>query len=81
MRRKFGVARVNEEGRGPYQQGAGYMYSSDDGAGFKPRHRLRKSSSEGEKLGLRLRSQTQAAASNPTLIGPGGRPVMEGGMF
>ena len=86
MRRKFGVARVPEEGREhgpfksqPYQHGAGYMYSSDDGSGFKPRHRLRKSSSEGEKLGLRLRSQ--AAASNPTLIGPGGRPVMEGGMF
>jgi hypothetical protein len=85
MRRKFGVSRVPEEHGSfksqPYQHGAGYMYASDDGSGFKPRHRLRKSSSEGEKLGMRLRSQTQAAASNPTLIGPGGRPVMEGGMF
>lgn len=63
----------------PRSSGNGFI--NNDGSSFKPRHRLRKSSSEGEKLGMRLRAQPQAMSSNPALAGPGPRGVMEGGMF
>ena len=90
LRRKFGLSRTSEDGREspafrsqPYEPlgAGGYMYASHEGSTFKPRHRLRKSSSEGEKLGMRLRAQQQATASNPSLVLPGGRTVIEGGMF
>jgi hypothetical protein len=90
LRRKFGLSRTSEDGREspafrsqPYEPlGSGsYMYANNEGSSFKPRHRLRKSSSEGEKLGMRLRAQQQATASNPALVVPGGRGMIEGGMF
>jgi hypothetical protein len=90
LRRKFGLSRTSEDGREspafrsqPYEPlgAGGYMYANNEGSTFKPRHRLRKSSSEGEKLGMRLRAQQQATASNPSLALPGGRGMIEGGMF
>ncbi|KAF2663268.1 hypothetical protein BT63DRAFT_123448 [Microthyrium microscopicum] len=84
MRRKFGFNRGEEDVRdfsapASYQQYGQSMHSGENGTPFKSRHRLRKSSSEGEKLGMRLRAQSQANASNPALRTA--RPVMEGGMF
>ena len=87
MRRKFGFGKGGDEGRDyvssiPYQQtGSNGFYSNDDTSTFKPRHRLRKSSSEGEKIGMRLRAQRQANMSNPTLLSRNVRQPMEGGMF
>jgi hypothetical protein len=96
LRRKFGFGRsASDENRDPYASkpsrydyppvSAGYRHSGDElPTPYKPQHRLRKSSSEGEKIGMRLRAQAQAKAmtSNPSLSRPGGsRPVVEGGMF
>jgi hypothetical protein len=56
-----------------------YPLSSDEAAGWKPRHGLRKSSSEGEKLGRRLRGMEMTAGppgTNAPKVG-----VMDGGMF
>jgi len=60
---------------------------SDARAPFRPRHRLRKSSSDGAKIGMRLRAQQEGLAmqSNPALAGPhapyGSQAVVEGAMF
>jgi hypothetical protein len=76
LRQRFGF-----NGNTPSQTGMNSPYSNHEGSSFKPRHRLRKSSSEGEKLGMRLRAQSQATASNPALAQRNTRPPIEGGMF
>jgi hypothetical protein len=54
-----------------------YPLSSEEAASWKPRHRLRKSSSEGEKLGRRLRGMEMTAG--PGTDAPKGG--VEGVMF
>jgi hypothetical protein len=88
LRRKFGLGRSSDEEprfpgfkSTPYEPLTSPSYNSsstNENGTFKPRHRLRKSSSEGEVLALRIRGQQQYAASNPALAGS---RVIEGGMF
>jgi len=89
LRRRFGFgSRDMEAPRPAYAAGdAAHSLSADEGdskaAAFRPRHRLRKSSSDGAKIGMRLRAQQDALAmqSNPALghFAPPG--VVEGAMF
>jgi hypothetical protein len=94
LRRKFNLGgRSSEDSNddvltfksSPYEPltSASSQPSHNSDGSFKPRHRLRKSSSEGEKLGMmRLRTNQQATASNPSLATPGGIDrISEGGMF
>jgi hypothetical protein len=99
-RRMFGFRRSSEDDKddfpgntsAPGQQSpaASYLYAGEEAGAFKPRHRLRKSSSEGAKIGMRIRAQQQVdgmqsttslasnqAGSNSSKT----RPSYEGGMF
>lgn len=91
LRRRFGFgSRADvEPPRPPYASGDHHSHSADEGNDkpHRPRHRLRKSSSEGGKIGMRLRAQQEAMAmqSSPSLAG--GHPqyspprMGEGAMF
>jgi hypothetical protein len=75
LRRRFGFGRRADVDppRPPYASGDHHSYSADEGNDkpYRPRHRLRKSSSEGGKIGMRLRPQQEAMAmqSSPSLAG------------
>jgi len=88
LRRRFGFgSREMEPPRPAYAAGEpAHSLSADEGdskASFRPRHRLRKSSSDGAKIGMRLRAQQDALAmqSNPALGHFASPGVVEGAMF
>lgn len=66
LRRRFGFGGRGdvEPPRPPYASGDHHSHSADEGNDkpFRPRHKLRKSSSEGGKIGMRLRAQQEAKA-------------------
>lgn len=74
MRRRFGFGRVSVEAeppRPPFATGDLSHSADESEKHYKPRHKLRKSSSEGAKIGMRLRAQQEAMAmqSTPSLAG------------
>jgi len=69
MRRRFGFGRVSgdvEPPRPPFATGDLSHSADESEKPFKPRHKLRKSSSEGAKIGMRLRAQQEAKAMQST---------------
>ena len=89
LRRRFGFGRVStdiEPPKPPFAA-ADHSHSADESEKpFKPRHKLRKSSSEGAKIGMRLRAQQEAKAmqSTPSLAAQNRYSpihVEEGAMF
>jgi len=89
MRRRFGFGRVSgdvEPPKPPFSTGDLSPSADESEKHYKPRHRLRKSSSEGAKIGMRLRAQQEGKAmqSTPSLAAHNHYSpthVVEGAMF
>jgi hypothetical protein len=89
MRRRFGFGRVSvdvEPPRPAFPTGDLSHLADESDKHYQPRHKLRKSSSEGAKIGMRLRAQQEAKAmqSTPSLASHNQYPpshVAEGAMF
>lgn len=89
MRRRFGFGRVSidvEAPKPPFATGDLSHSADESEKPYKPRHKLRKSSSEGAKIGMRLRAQQEAKAmqSTPSLASHNNYSsahVVEGAMF
>ena len=89
MRRRFGFGRVSGDVEPPkplFATGDNSHSGDESEKVYKSHHKLRKSSSEGAKIGMRLRAQQEAKAmqSTPSLAAHNHYPpthVVEGAMF